>query len=383
MAAELRIWIERSVAQLEGMEQEHLGLTQALADIERRVEEVRCGVENNDEVLDRLEEELEGLERDKHSLEQRRRRLARQQAELWDRLLELWKRREMVQAAELALTMERERHEQRRRALPGQLQAADSQRRQLEHRLANLHALRREVAEEVAHLELDMHRLVSALERVADSDDEAEQTRVVQMVTPRLRLVPPPPPAAALPPAAIDEADFPSDSFAPVLQIEGEPSEAISTLYEPPGMPRPRVPSPRRLMVGASLGLVVPLLGFFGLRTIGSDGEPEPRAPAGEVRVIDAAPVEPAALADTRASAAIVAPPPVAPAAPEGETSMALASVVPIASEAPEHAERAEPRRRSKPKRARARRRAAKKPEAKPTRGPVKISLGNDPLAGI
>src|SRR5690606_31441443 len=96
----------------------------------------------------------------------------RAQDELWQRLHALRNDRERLKAAERRLALDAAIVENQGAGLPEELSSAEQRRRDLEHKLAHLNVLRRDVAMELAKLEVEMNRMMSQLEAMADAEED-------------------------------------------------------------------------------------------------------------------------------------------------------------------------------------------------------------------
>jgi len=172
MAAQPQPWIDQSLALLEQMETERSALARALADIESRIENIGCSVDRTDVLLDELEERSERVQKARRELRERQEQITRAQDELWQRLHALRNDRERLKAAERRLALDAAIVENQGAGLPEELSSAEQRRRDLEHKLAHLNVLRRDVAMELAKLEVEMNRMMSQLEAMADAEED-------------------------------------------------------------------------------------------------------------------------------------------------------------------------------------------------------------------
>lgn len=174
MAAQPQPWIDQSLALLEQMETERSALARALADVESRIENIGRSVERTDVLLDELEDRSERVQKARRELRERQEQLVRAQDELWQRLHALRNDRERLKAAERRLSLDAAIVENQGAGLPEELSGAETRRRDLEHKLAHLNVLRRDVAMELAKLEVEMNRMMSQLEAMADAEEDRE-----------------------------------------------------------------------------------------------------------------------------------------------------------------------------------------------------------------
>src|SRR5690606_18023556 len=147
-------------------------LARALADIESRIENIGCSVDRTDVLLDELEERSERVQKARRELRERQEQITRAQDELWQRLHALRNDRERLKAAERRLALDAAIVENQGAGLPEELSSAEQRRRDLEHKLAHLNVLRRDVAMELAKLEVEMNRMMSQLEAMADAEED-------------------------------------------------------------------------------------------------------------------------------------------------------------------------------------------------------------------